>query len=151
MILVSPFIFLFLSTFLDFLSSSVLHSSTLTYHYHYLRDLLISTSFLLFYSFIHINFIPRYQLSQDNFSGPGLLEVCCQIFDDDIMLQVIYVQGLDNLCTLDKRCLRILTPALLVTHIWFYNMLYNIFIKYTKLVKFEQWLDTWWSYFWYYF
>ena len=117
MIFVSPFVFLFLSTFLDFLSSSALHSSTLTYHYHYLRDFHIYTSFLLFYSFIHINFIPIYQISQDNFPGPGLLEVCCQTFDDDIMLQVIYVQGLDNLHTLDKRCLRILTPALLVTHI----------------------------------
>lgn len=101
MILVSLFISLCLSTFLDFLFAPLLHPSIITHHYHYLRYLPIPTSFLLSYSFIHINFILRYQLSQDSFPRPGLLEVCRQTFDDNIMLQMIHVYGIGNIWTLD--------------------------------------------------
>ena len=42
-------------------------------------------------------------------SGPGLLEVCHQIFDEDSTLQMIYnVYDLDNIWTSDKSYLRVL-------------------------------------------
>ena len=49
------------------------------------------------------------QLSQ--ISGPGLLEVCCQTFDDGIMLQKISdVYDFDNR-TLDKKYLTVFPPS----------------------------------------
>ena len=48
--------------------------------------------------------------SQDILSG--LLQLCCQTFDDGIMLQMIpNVYELNNLWTLGKKCLRILPPT----------------------------------------